>query len=162
MANDNDLPEMRLVRGASGVGAPPQVRFAHLRRAVEIGEKAATKARQVMANHERKTTRLLTAGEIVVGAAAGGLIQGKAGDNKFLGTVPYDLAAGGAALAVSILGERHIGAKTGDHLLNLGTGLVSAWVSGETFKIGQKWRESGHLFGKPDPHAALPTTAAGY
>jgi hypothetical protein len=139
---------------------PPQVRFAHLRRAIEIGEKATAKTKEILSKHERKTHRFLTAGEVVVGAAAGGLIQGKAGDHKLLGTVPYDLAAGGAALVVSIFGERHIGSKTGEHLLNLGTGLVSAWVSGETFKIGQKWRETGHLFGKGDAHPALPPTAS--
>jgi hypothetical protein len=154
MATDDNLPEMRLIRG----GTPTETRFGRLRRAVEIGEKIASKSKTVLSKHERKTHRLMTAGEVVVGAAAGGLIQGKAGDHKLLGTVPYDLAAGGAALIVSIFGERHIGEKTGEHLLNLGTGLVSAWVSGETFKIGQKWRENGTLFGKGDAHPGLPPT----
>ena len=144
---------------------PPQVRFAHLRRAIEIGEKATAKTKEIMAKHERKKDRFLTAGEVVLGAAAGGLIQGKAGDHKLFGAVPYDLAAGAGALAISIFGERHIGTKTGDHLLNLGTGLVSAWVSGETFKVGQKWRETGSLFGKHEgPAPTTPptgTTASG-
>ena len=138
---------------------PPQVHFRHLRRAVEIGEKATARVKQFNEKHKEGVRRTTTALEFVGGAAAGGLIQGRMGDQKLFNTVPYDLAIGGVGVALGVFGGKYIGMAASEHALNLGAGVVAAWVSGETYKWGQKWRESHHLFGGSDAPA---TKAAGY
>lgn len=142
-------------------------RFGRLRRGFDIGiggiEKGVGAYRKHKAEHPEGHRRLWAAAEVVGGAAVGGVIQGKMGEKKLLNAIPYDLALGVVGVGIGVFGGKKIGEKTSEHIFNLGTGLVTAYVSGKTFEIGTKWREQGHLFGTGDQHPTLPpTTTSGY
>lgn len=100
---------------------------------------------KVQAKMEKTTEKVVRTLELGVAAAAGGIIQGKAGpDGAHVMGVPVDLGIG---LGLNLLGLFDVAGKHSDHLNNLGDGFLAAYLSQAGFGIGSKWRTTGKLLG---------------
>lgn len=103
----------------------------------------------------RKAVRTL---EVAAAAGAGGLIQGKAGEEgSHIFHVPTDLGLG---LGLNLLGYFNAAGDHSEHLNNLGDGFLASFTSSVGFGWGNTWRTTGkfQLTSKPAP-AGLPAGA---
>lgn len=108
-------------------------------------------ARQLQAMRNRVTRKqehyesMLTKGmrtmEVAVGALAGGVIQGHAGEEgSHVFHIPTDLGLG---VALNIAGFFNAAGSQSSHLHGFGDGLIASFTSSLGFGWGNTWRTTG-------------------
>lgn len=102
-------------------------------------------------------TKVARTVEVGVGALAGGVMQGRAGEHGLtLFHVPAEILGG---LALNVAGHFKVAGDASDHMINVGDGLIASYVNHLGFGIGRSWRDTGKLFG--GHHALAETKASG-
>ena len=92
------------------------------------------------------TKRSVSSLEVGAGAWLGGLLEGRTGGMS-LGPVPLNLAAGLALVAGGAVISAGRAAPYGDHLHDLGNGLIGSYLAGAGYAFGKRWKETGKPFG---------------
>ena len=101
----------------------------------------------------RATKKVVGTLETAAAAAAGGIIQGRAGeDGSHVLGVPTDLGLG---LALNFLGHFGAAGDYSDHLNHLGDGFLASFTSSVGFGWGTAWRQNGKFSFHKHP-AGLP------
>ena len=106
-----------------------------------------TKYEDFKAHREKHTTTLVTVGEAFAGAAIAGVVNGRYGGEKgvaAIGGVPISPIVSGVLVALGMFDVA--GHKFSDHFINFGIGGLAEFGANWAFGLGQRWRESGHLF----------------
>lgn len=135
----------------------------HVRYLANIRENLSNRLKRISEQKHKHMKTGITAVEVTAGSFLAGVVSGRTeqkGGAHILG-VPVSLAAGGVLIAAGVF--EALG-KHSDHLTNVGTGALAEYAANMGFGVGQKWHNTGHLFGKSDPTAALPpgaTTSSG-
>jgi hypothetical protein len=119
-------------------------RIAHS--ATQRAERAERREARKQARGETVAEKILQSGEVLAGAALGGILQGL-GHEK-LGPVPLDLLAGLAGNVAALWG---VGGKHAHDIGNVSDGFLAAFASDAGHAIGQRWKATGHLFGHGSP-----------
>lgn len=81
--------------------------------------------------------------EVGAGAFIGGVVEGRTEGGALFGTIPYNLAAGAALLAVGHLDLA--GEEYSEHINNVGNGLLAGFIASKGYAFGQNWHNSGSL-----------------
>jgi hypothetical protein len=123
----------------------------------------AERAEARHARHEqsvaRVTKKIVRSGEVFAGAAVAGVVQGRFGDTKVGGLVPLDLLIGFGLNGVALSG---VAKEYSDDLGNFGDGFIAGYGAEAGFAVGQRWKNTGHLFAKGVPGPApLPPPPPG-
>ena len=128
------------------------------------------KHEQLQGRLESMTERAVQLVEVGAGAWAGGVLEGRTGQGTFL-HVPLNLGVGLGLAAASAL---DLAGDWSPHLGNLGDGFIASFASSAGFNFGNRWRQTGKLFGGapaplppvavapplPPPVAGMPDPAA--
>lgn len=104
------------------------------------------------------TKKFVATAETAMAAAAGGVIQGRAGQegSHVLG-IPTDAGLG---IVLNLLGYFDAAGDYSDHLNNLGNGFLSSFTSSVGFGWGNAWRETGKFSLSAQGRPSLPTGPA--
>jgi len=134
---------------------------AHLHHIAKRHDSLSRRYENLKQKGAKLTSRLVRSGEVVLGAAAAGVIQGmsKNPQGPRIAHVPADLAIGlglEAVAAFDLFGE-----EWSHHAGNLGTGFLAAYFTEAGFAIGNRKKLTGTFFGpKALPAAPAPAAAA--
>ncbi len=139
----------------------------HTTALARIAHHNAKRAERAEIRHERAEARtgrivgkIVRSGEVFAGAAIAGLIQGRLGHSATLGPVPLDLLAGAVLNGVALSG---FAGHYSDDVGNFGDGFFAGYGAEAGFAVGQRWKNTGKLFGQGVPgipSAPLPPPGA--
>lgn len=86
--------------------------------------------------------------EVGLGAFAGGVVEGKSEGAALFGHVPYNLLAGAVLLAAGHTAEHWGGGRaTGDHINNVGNGVLAGYIASKGYAFGKRWHDGGSFTG---------------
>ena len=131
----------------------------HVQHLARRNDTLAEKIAKLKHKGAKATGALIRTGEVIAGAALGGLIQGMSKDPNgahFL-KVPVDLGAGIALKLAEVLDLA--GTEWSSHLGNLGDGFFGAYFSDLGHSIGVRKAKTGSFFAAKNPGQLGPGVA---
>ena len=119
--------------------------FGYMARRMQSMKAAGDRVKDYFARKQERWESRLTIGmrtaEVAVGALAGGVIQGHAGEEgSHIFHVPTDLAIG---LGLNIAGFFNAAGSQSSHLHGFGDGFIASFTSSLGFGWGNTWRTTG-------------------
>jgi hypothetical protein len=123
-------------------GDPPTDLRPHVTYLARQREALRERMNRIAANKNKHKKQAIAIGEIALGSAIAGVVQGRAGEGgAHILRMPASLVVGGALVAGGVLQA----GEFSDHLINLGTGFLAEFAGNFGYGVGQRWHATGHL-----------------
>lgn len=142
-------------------GDPPQDLRPHVTYLARQREALRERMARIVANKSKHKKQAIAIGEIALGSAIAGVVQGKAGEGgAHILRMPASLVVGGVLVAGGVIQA----GEFSDHLINLGTGFLAEFAGNFGYGVGQRWHATGSLglFGGGGGGGALPPGGAAH